>query len=550
MNFFIVLIVLQAISINCAPLEKRKTCGNPTIITNVITVTRLATRVTLQPASPSPAQLSDSSTDPQGGAFVQISTSAVVPSVWVATTAVPSGTAQVLPSLSTQTPDTTGSVDTILQTSGIPTAGPILSTSITAPTSLITPVASASSVASFVPSSVMAARNIFHPVATGAPPSCIGRRSDHPAPRLGIKPQNCPLSTNKFYANFFLSSQSAPTLTHPYSVSWAKGGGSSRSWGISVSHIDANQRAFGPDPNANPAGYFINPVGIQSIVLSAAELGGSTTLTTDSLTALSVNVNLLPSPGASPAITFPLVQGMGFVTAIYNGGTPLVQTGVFFRNITRASYSPKYGITKYTILLEDGKTWLLYAYSSSGAPLNLQVVNNGLAQSTSNWHGIIQIGKNPCGATCEALYDAACGVYATTATLSGSVSGSRGTYSISFAKAGLTNSTLVMFALPHHLQSFDSATSKAVSNVQLQTTTKGIATAVHADSWTLVEPHMPVDMGFAPWKPGHGSQSTLSPNAIAAIQNAAASEVSQNMTQQTDLNSFYYSGKVSVRQVG
>lgn len=505
--------------------------------------------VTLQSTFTLSAQLSVPPTDPQG-AFVQTSTSAVVPSASVVTTAVPSGTAQALPSLSTQTPDTTGSVVTSLQTFGVPTAGPILSASIAAPTSLIAPITSASSAAGFVPSNAMVAQNIFQPVDISAPPSCIGRRSDHPVPRLGIKAQNCPLSTNKFYANFFLSSQSAPTLTHPYSVSWAKGGGSSRSWGISISHIDANQRVFGPDSNANPAGYFINPVGIQSIVLSAAELGSSTTLTTDSLTALSVNVNLLPSPGATPAITFPLVQGMGFVTAIYNGGTPFVQTGVFFRNITRSSYSPKYGITKYTILLEDGKTWLLYAYSPSGTPLNLQVVNNGLAQSTSNWYGIIQIGKNPCGVTCEALYDAACGVYATTATLSGSVSGSKGTYSISFTKAGLANSTLIMFALPHHLQSFDSATRIAVSDVQLQTTTKGVATAVHADSWTLVEPDMPVDMGFAPWRPGYGSQSNLSPHAIAAIRNAAASEVSQNMTQQTDLNSFYYSGKVSVWRMG
>lgn len=39
-------------------------------------------------------------------------------------------------------------------------------------------------------------------------------------------------------------------------------------------------------------------------------------LTTDTLTAFSANANLIPSGATTPAITFPLVQGMGFVTGI------------------------------------------------------------------------------------------------------------------------------------------------------------------------------------------------------------------------------------------
>ena len=39
-------------------------------------------------------------------------------------------------------------------------------------------------------------------------------------------------------------------------------------------------------------------------------------LTMDTLTAFSANVNLIPDGAAKPAIRFPLVQGMGFVTAI------------------------------------------------------------------------------------------------------------------------------------------------------------------------------------------------------------------------------------------
>jgi len=195
---------------------------------------------------------------------------------------------------------------------------------------------------------------------------------------------------------------------------------------------------------------------------------------------------------------------------------------VFFRSITKSMASPKTGVTKYTVLLEDGKTWLLYAYSPSGMELDFTVVNNGLAQATSNFDGIIQIAKNPV-VDAEALYDAACGVYPTTATLSGNVNGTTGSYTLSFTKGGMTDNTLLIFALPHHVSSFDATTKAAITTLQLDTTSKGTATAVLADSWTLVE-QLPTTLGFAP---------------------IAASEVSQNMTQQTDLNSMYYSGKVS-----
>lgn len=110
---------------------------------------------------------------------------------------------------------------------------------------------------------------------------------------------------------------------------------------MSIQHIDDNQRVFGPDPNTNPVEFFINPIGIQSLVLSALDLGASTTISMDTLTAFSANVNLLPSPEDQPVITFPLVQGMGFITAIYNAGNPILQTGVLFRSVTKVTRNPK-----------------------------------------------------------------------------------------------------------------------------------------------------------------------------------------------------------------
>ncbi|KAH6680314.1 glycoside hydrolase family 81 protein [Halenospora varia] len=482
-------------------------------------------------------------------------TTSVIPSVSVITTptqsGTASGTAQVLPSLSTRTPDTSGTVIiSLAATAGKPASAPLLSTSISTPTTTLVPTKSTSPIPP--PKQMNAqAENIFQPVDTAPPPGQIGTRGDHPVPRLNIAGQNSPISTNKFYSNFFLGSQTAPAWTHPYSLAWSKGGSNTKSWGMVITHLDDNQKVFGPDPAANPVQYFVNPIGIQAIVISALELGSSTVLTTNSLTAFSANVELHPNASAPSALTFPLVQGMGFVTAGINMVTPIIQSGVFFRSVTKSTQQVKPGVTKYTIKLEDDRTWLLYAISDSGVDVDFKVVDNGLVQATSKFQGIIQISKNP-SAAAEALYDTACGVYPMTAAVSGNVDGAVGSYTFSFRKQGLGSmmgAPLLMYALPHHVASFSGFTRNAVTGVQLATTTKGNATAVVADSWTFTE-SLPTTLGFAPWQPETGKGTTMSSAAIQAILGVATSEISQNMSEQSNLNSMYYSGKALAKFAG
>lgn len=388
-----------------------------------------------------------------------------------------------------------------------------------------------------------ASSDIFrHPIATGAPSAKFEERKDHPVPRLGVT-GNGPHHTNKFYANFYLGNQSAPTYLHPYSVAWARGQGATPSWGLSVSHIEAGQRVYGETSrDTGAAKYFLNPVGIQSLSLSAMELGASSALTVDAIEAQSVNVNLLDKDKGKTLVTFPLVQGMAFVTAIYYGSTPAISTGVFFKTVTKSTKGPKPGVTKYTIYLEDGKVWHVYAYSEQGDSFDLQVINNSHAKAKTPFNGIIQVIKDPGSA--EGLIDEASGAYPTGVTLSGTSSGTKGTYTFMYKKAGVFNGKLMMYALPHHVDSFDTETHNAVTKIQLQTTTKGMATAVIADSWTMVEPNMPVSMGFAPWDPVTGSKASVKSNLINEILPIALKEISQDVEQQSNQNSMYFSGKV------
>jgi endo-1,3(4)-beta-glucanase len=204
-------------------------------------------------------------------------------------------------------------------------------------------------------------------------------------------------------------------------------------------------------------------------------------------------------------------------------------------------------VSKFTIVLEDGHTWFVYASQLTAAGLDLVVVNNGLIKANSNFNGVIQIAKDT-GGGAEALYDAAAGAYATTATVAGSANGNTGSYTLSFTKGGIQATTLMMFCLAHHLESFVPESSSAVHiGVQLVTTTKGKATAVIADSWTMNE-NLPTSMGFAPFTPtaARSNDGTLSSNALTALHDIALSEVSQDMNAQSNLNSMYYSGKVSL----
>ncbi|RYP67710.1 hypothetical protein DL771_007117 [Monosporascus sp. 5C6A] len=387
----------------------------------------------------------------------------------------------------------------------------------------------------------IASADIFGaPIATTAPAASFPVREDHPVPRVGINGP-APIGTNKFYANFFLGKQTSPAYVHPYSLAWARGQGASSSWGMAISHVDANQRVYGQArPETGAVRYYLNPIGIQSLCLSAAELGEETRLTTDNLKSHSVNVNLHASSQAQPVITFPIVQGMGFVTARYCAGTPVINTGIFFKTVTKTIKGPKPGVSKYTFRLEDGKVWHLYSYAEQGDDLDLQVVNNGLARSRKPFTGFIQVAKDP--GNFESLLDAQSASYPVGVTLSGMISGTQGSYTFDFQKAGDTNTKLLMYALPHHVASFDAETKKAVTEAQLQTTTKGRATAVVADSWTMVEPNIPVAMNFAPWDPQAGPKD-LSDEAIRTISPVALKEISQNVDQQANQSSMYFSGK-------
>ena len=120
--------------------------------------------------------------------------------------------------------------------------------------------------------------DIFVPMTTSTIP--IPSCDEHPVPRRCIRaPGNAtpPSQTNAFYGNWLLGEQGCSIWTHPYSLSWPKGNGNAKSWGIAVSHVDREQLAFGEPTSTGGSRYYINPNGeficfVANVVILATEI--------------------------------------------------------------------------------------------------------------------------------------------------------------------------------------------------------------------------------------------------------------------------------------
>ena len=477
---------------------------------------------------------------------------------------------------------TSGSIDTALQTSLQTSAQPFPTSIGSSDISIVNPSTLPNPSSTSVVESLFVS-DIFTPIGTGAP-LVPNAATTHPVPRTGIQPQSRKLQTNKFYSSLYLNDQTSPVFTFPYSVTWAKGGGELQSWGMVVSHTEPGQWATSPGLAGKDAGqwaFFGAPVGIQYLVLSASELVVSSSdnktpgLTTDSLEWGSVKANLYPPNWMTPVMTVPLVQGSAFITAEYHWGKPLIQSSVGFKNITFAGALPNNLTYKYEACLRNGHTWLIYItpLDASYEVNRFDLDGAGSSINGPSWfNGYIQIAKIPQPGSAtplkrqdtktphshqhaarqntaftetdpEKIYDASAGTYPIGLNISGSVSGQSGSYTFSWTKNGTMNQDLLMFALPHHTASMSYPDQNGLTNLQLRTTTKGLATAIKGDSWTMTEKDLPIDMGFAPWTPDQGNVKQYSAAALKAIERTGADDIRQDILGQTNVSSAYYDGK-------
>ncbi|CAE6996173.1 Glycoside hydrolase family 81 protein [Pyrenophora teres f. teres] len=389
--------------------------------------------------------------------------------------------------------------------------------------------------------------NIFTPIQADSilPQIPIGRH--HPVPRTGVEDDDRrTMHTNSFYANAFLGKQNQPIWTHPYSLWWGKGwmeAGQMQTWGMCVSHVEESDLVFEP---GDPAKGYINPVRKQNLILSAVELDTRTVLTTDTHLPFSVNINLIAhSTPQEPKITFPVVQGMSFITAGYRDATPMIQTGG--RGFVDMVGPTMLGRTfKYCLHEKNGQSWVMYvnpvaniSYDATG----FTWLDPNTLVGPPSFKGTIQVAKNPLGAEGEALYDRACGAFVCEAKLTATVTDGKGTYTFRYSKIG--TAPLLMFALPHHIASLDPDLRPHITTLCLRTTTKGIATAIWAEKLTFIEPNLPLSLFLSPWTSSMGANTKIRypPDVLALIAAVAERDLRRAMTDKIPQESMYSAGK-------
>ncbi|KAF1911400.1 endo-1,3(4)-beta-glucanase 1 precursor [Ampelomyces quisqualis] len=387
--------------------------------------------------------------------------------------------------------------------------------------------------------------NIFVPIQEDniLPQIPIGQH--HPVTRKGIVDADTkPVHTNKFYANGFLGAQNQPIWAHPYSIWWGKGveePNGLKTVGMCVCHVEESDLEYGP---GDPASAYINPRK-QCLILSARELDQQTFLTTDTHLPFSVNINLSIPSTQEPMMTFPIVQGMSFVTAGYRNAMPTVQTGG--KGFMEFSGPVKIGNSvKHRVRDMDGRDWLIYINPVQGVTYDATKffkIDANTIIGPPFFKGTIQVCKNPLGSETEALYDRACGTFVIEAKLTATVNDTRGTYTFHYTKIG--TSPLLMFALPHHIQSLDPALTNQITKLHLRTTTKGTATALWTDQLTLTEPALPTSMSFAPWLPSTPPAHKIRypPEVLSFIAAVAERDLRRSMTDPIPQDSIYYAGK-------
>lgn len=381
--------------------------------------------------------------------------------------------------------------------------------------------------------------NLFNCISADAPPSVFSSQ-DLDITLYGA-PTGSPIHTNKFYTNLILENQTYPAYVQPYSVWWSK---LEAFPGFGISHTNASQRVYGPDASANPVEYYINPVGLISLAFSA------TGITSDGMSLSVSNMDtfsaLVTLSGNSGTIEFPLVQGMGFITAKYDGTlTPEIysQLGIdtFVKYPTVSTY-----VQKYVATLFNGISWVVYVTVPEDATDFALSVNStsGAIVGSSNAAVVIQVASAPDNS--QTSYDEAAGMYPVSASISGSVGGgSTATYSIDFATNGSSvGGTTLMMALPHHVDSFTSNCANTATSITLDSTTKGTMTGYLTNSFEFLE-SLNQDIQFLPWSAASafGSGLSFSAEALQKMATAANSEITSDFGSATDLDSTYFSGK-------
>jgi endo-1,3(4)-beta-glucanase len=302
-----------------------------------------------------------------------------------------------------------------------------------------------------------------------------------------------PYPTNQFFTNIFLNGNIDTLVPQPYIVNVTSTSGLIMGY---------------PSRTATASGIFMNFV--PNINILAAE-----TLSPNTITAydpLSVTVQWKEATG-SGSVSVPIIRGNPLVTYFYTSLTPKITTIHAIMSVNGQSSGPITG-SKFVITFNNGQNWVVY--SSASITFNWQ--SNSLVAS-SRFTGTIRVADIPSGQPAT-VYDAYSQTIPTGVAMNfynGSTSESVGYIEFAFQTTGPAGN-LLMFALPHHIDSLASGNTQVMRG--LFQTMKGYMTGLVGNVWRLRENLTPIVWNAPSGIPASKKQDIL--NALNGDKGARA----------------------------
>lgn len=356
----------------------------------------------------------------------------------------------------------------------------------------------------------------------------------HPQP-----PVNCcvtgPVQTNNTFNNLLLHDQTCPIWPLPYSLWVARDGGLDH--GVGFNHTERLQLVYGPRPDDNPVQFYFNAPKIKSFAFTGQ---GWTSVQVSMSACLKMAATIhVNGPNRNGGFSMPIAYGMGFVTAIYRGETPVIHSAVGVQRLESAGLVANNSVAKYRATLFDQRVWSVYVSGDAQNTLRLADPNHIVAARASA-EVVIQLCKGD-----HTAYDDCAGRYPVECTISAEAAGSQGTYAFNYQLAGNSASgKSLVFALPHH--DVDKKTQQAYANLRLDSPTKGVMTGYVTDTLTMTVANLPLAIGVEPWTsvPGFSyDPKNYTPAVKALIREAAAKDAADDVAANCNLDSMYFAGK-------
>ena len=188
--------------------------------------------------------------------------------------------------------------------------------------------------------------------------------------------------------------------------------------------------------------------------------------------------------GGTGTLQAPVVRGMPYLTAVYDGLTPKVTTIHAILSINGTLPNATITDNRFEFVLNNGQTWVLYA----SEVITLVFVGNNTLLGPTDWNGVLRMaiseGNNV--VTDTSLLDAHADAYPTGGSVAATATGDVAELVFDWELASMSGgaaATGLQCALPHH----ESVLQEAVEAGSAYPTIKGDMRLVVAGAWHMTE---------------------------------------------------------------